>query len=124
MRVRYAYRNLVRARTHLGISLIAISFAAFLVAAQGSLLYGFTTAASRIVDAIDADIWIVAPGLPTFELVSPIEERIAWLARGVTGVENAGRGLAGGPRLRNLTVIGPPYLWLASNTHSKGSPPR
>jgi putative ABC transport system permease protein len=95
MRVRYAYKNLVRARARLGISLVAISFAAFLMAAQGSLLYGFTMAASRIVDSIDADVWIVAPDIPAFDFVSPIEERIAWLARGVAGVKDTGRGLGG-----------------------------
>ena len=95
MLVTYAFKNLFRARARLAISLVAISFASFLMAAQGSLLYGFTMAASRIIDAIDADIWIVAPDIPAFEFVSSIEERITWLARGISGVKDTSRGFGG-----------------------------
>jgi putative ABC transport system permease protein len=95
MRARFAFKNLIRARGHLLISMLGIAFAAFLMAIQGSLLYGFTLAASRIVDAIDADIVMVAPGIPTFEYVAPIEERLVYLARGVPGVASTGRGYAG-----------------------------
>lgn len=95
MRIRYAIRNLGRARGRLLFSFFGTAFAAFLMAVEGSLLYGFTLAASRIVDAVDADIWIVGRGIPAFEYVSPIDERIAWLARGVPGVAMTGRGIAG-----------------------------
>jgi putative ABC transport system permease protein len=89
-----AYRNLRRAGTRWLVSLFGIFFATFLMAIQGSLLYGFSTAASRIVDAIDADIWIVAKGTPAFEFVSPIPERYADLALGIDGVALTGRGMA------------------------------
>lgn len=65
------------------------------MAVQGSLLYSFTLAASRIIDAVDADIVIVARGIPTFDYVSPIPERYAYLAAGVEGVERSGRGVLG-----------------------------
>ncbi len=76
-------------------SLFGIMFAALLMAVQGSLLYSFTLAASRIVDAVDADIVIVARGIPTFDYVSPIPERYAYLAAGVDGVQQSGRGILG-----------------------------
>src|SRR5262249_3707391 len=72
-----------------------IVFATFLMAVQGGLLYGFTLAASRIIDAVDADLMIVAKGTPTFDYVSPIPERYAYLAQGQDGVLDAGRGIAG-----------------------------
>src|SRR5262249_30487114 len=89
-----AYKNLRRAGGRLIVSLFGIFFATFLMAVQGSLLYGFSTAASRIADAVDADIWMVARGTPATEFVSPIPERYAELALGVEGVFTAGRGVA------------------------------
>jgi hypothetical protein len=76
------------------ISIFGIFFATFLMAVQGSLLYGFSMAASRIIDAIDSDIWVVAKGTPAFEFVSPIPGRYADLALGSEGVQSTGRGVA------------------------------
>ena len=102
MRIRYAWRNLLIARGRFLISLFGIAFAAFLMAMQGSLLYGFALASSRIVDAIDADIWIVGPGTAAFEYGAGIEERLAWLAPGVAGVAAAGRGASGWTELQKV----------------------
>jgi putative ABC transport system permease protein len=65
------------------------------MAVEGSLLFGFTLAASRLIDAVDGDVWMVARGIPALEFVSPIDERFAWLARGAPGVAATGRGIAG-----------------------------
>jgi putative ABC transport system permease protein len=89
-----AYRNLRRAAGRWWVSLFGIFFATFLMTVQGSLLYGFATAASRMVDAIDADVWMVAKGTPAFEFVSPVAERYADIALGVDGVSAVGRGVA------------------------------
>ncbi|MBJ3778160.1 ABC transporter permease [Acuticoccus mangrovi] len=93
--VRFAWRNLVAHPPRFAIACVGIGFAAFLMALQVSLLYGFTMAASRIVDAVEADIWIVGRAVPAFEFVSPIAERIAWLTEGTPGVAHAGTGIAG-----------------------------
>lgn len=90
-----ALRNLTRSGGRLWVSLFGIAFATFLMAIQGSLLHSFTLAASRVVDAVDADLWIVGKGTPTFDYVSPIPERYVFLALGVDGVRDAGRGIAG-----------------------------
>jgi putative ABC transport system permease protein len=89
-----AYRNLRRAGGRMIVSLFGIFFATFLMAVQGSLLYGFSIAASRIVDAVDADIWMIAKGTPATEFVTPIPERYADLALGVEGVFTTGRAVA------------------------------
>jgi putative ABC transport system permease protein len=90
-----AVRNLWLSGGRLWVSLFGIVFATFLMGVQGSLLYSFTLAASRIIDAVDADLVIVGKGTPTFEYVSPIPERYATLALGTDGVLDAGRGIAG-----------------------------
>jgi putative ABC transport system permease protein len=90
-----AVRNLKRSGGRLWVSLFGIAFATFLMSVQGSLLHSFTLAASRVVDSVDADLWIIGKGTPTFDYVSPIPERYAVLALGVDGVGDAGRGVAG-----------------------------
>jgi putative ABC transport system permease protein len=95
MRITLAVRNLLRSGGRLWVSLFGITFAALLMAVQGSLLYSFTLAASRIIDAVDADLVIVARGIPTFDYVSPVPERYAYVAAGVDGVEQTGRGILG-----------------------------
>jgi putative ABC transport system permease protein len=95
MKVVLAVRNLKRSGGRLWVSLFGIAFAALLMSVQGSLLHSFTRAASRIVDSVDADLWIVGKGTPTFDYVSPIPERYAVLSLGVDGVRDAGRGIAG-----------------------------
>jgi putative ABC transport system permease protein len=95
MKVVLAVRNLKRSGGRLWVSLFGIVFATFLMGVQGSLLHSFTLAASKIVDSVDADLWIVGKGTPTFDYVSPIAERYAFLALGVDGVLDAGRGIAG-----------------------------
>jgi putative ABC transport system permease protein len=94
MRCHLAYRNLRRSGARWIVSLFGIFFASFLMAVQVSLLYGFSLAASRIVDAVNADIWIVARGTPATEFVSAIPERYSYITSGVEGVEAVGRGVA------------------------------
>jgi putative ABC transport system permease protein len=95
MKVILAVRNLQRSGGRLWVSLFGIAFATLLMAVQGSLLYSFTRAASQVVDSVDADLWIVGKGTPTFDYVTPIPERYAVLALSVEGVRDAGRGIAG-----------------------------
>jgi putative ABC transport system permease protein len=113
MKVTLAVRNLRRSGGRVWVSLFGIAFATFLMCVQGSLLHSFMHAASRVVDSVDADLWIVAKGTPTFDYVSPISERYAFLALGVDGVRDAGRGIAGwasmqrpGGNRTNVMVIG------------------
>jgi putative ABC transport system permease protein len=113
MKTILAVRNLKRSGGRLWVSLFGIAFATFLMGVQGSLLHSFTRAASRVVDSVDADLWIIGKGTPTFDFVSPIPERYAFLAFGVDGVRDAGRGVAGwtsieraGGDRTNVMVIG------------------
>jgi putative ABC transport system permease protein len=90
-----AVRNLLRSGGRLWVSLFGIAFATFLMCVQGSLLYSFTLTASRVVDSVQADLWMIGKGTPTFDYVSSIPERYAQYALGVEGVSDAGRGAAG-----------------------------
>jgi putative ABC transport system permease protein len=95
VRTLFAMRNLSAARGRLVVSIFGVAFASFLMAAQGGLLFGFTLAASRIVDALDADLWIVPKGIPAFDFVSILPSRYADLALAAPGVIATGLGVAG-----------------------------
>jgi putative ABC transport system permease protein len=93
-KARLAWKNLIHSGTRWLVSLAAIAFAAFLMTLEGSLLVGFTRAASRVIDAAAADIWIVRKGSPAFEFLAPIPERYAAICLGIEGVTQAGRAVA------------------------------
>jgi putative ABC transport system permease protein len=95
VRTRFAVRNLGAARGRLVVSIAGVAFASFLMAVQGGLLFGFTLAASRVVDALDADLWIVPKGIPAFDFVSALPARYADLALATPGAVATGLGVAG-----------------------------
>jgi putative ABC transport system permease protein len=91
----FALRNLSAGKGKLVASVLGVAFAAFLMAVQGGLLVGFTLAASRAADAVNADIWIVPKGVPAFDFVSALPGRYADIALGAPGVTETGLGVAG-----------------------------
>lgn len=93
--MRLAWRNLSYDRLRFAVTVIGIVFAVFLMIFQGSLLAGFVRAASRMIDASDADIWIAARGVPCFEFSAMLPDRFRELARGVEGVAEVSRVAAG-----------------------------
>lgn len=93
--MRLAWRNLSYDRLRFAVTVIGIVFAMFLMVFQGSLLAGFMGAASRMIEASDADIWIVARGVPCFEYVAVLPDRFHSLARGVAGVAEVSRVITG-----------------------------
>lgn len=89
--MRLAWQNIIHDRARFTATVLGVSFAAFLMVFQGSLLAGFLRAASRFIDASDFDIWITARGVQAFEFGAPIPARIRDLAAGVPGVEETSR---------------------------------
>jgi putative ABC transport system permease protein len=93
--MRLAWRNLSYDRLRFAVTVVGIVFAMFLMVFQGSLLAGFINAASRVIDASDADLWIVARGVPCFEHPALLPDRFRNLALGVDGVDKVSRVIAG-----------------------------
>lgn len=75
----------------LTVTLVGIAFAVFLMTFQGSLLMGFLSASSAVIDRADADIWVSARGVPCFDFSASLPERFRDLARGVPGVASVRR---------------------------------
>ena len=93
--MRLAWRNLLHDKVRLTVTVLGVTFATFLMIFQGSLLAGFLHAASAIVDATDAEIWITGRGVPCFDFSAPIPERFQALARGIPGVASVTRIASG-----------------------------
>ena len=66
-----AVRNLLRSGGRFGVSLFGIAFATFLMCVQGSLLYSFTLTASRVIDSVQADLWMIGKKVHGERLVAP-----------------------------------------------------
>ena len=100
-----ALRNLLRSGGRFGVSLFGIGFATFLMCVQGSLLYSFTLTASRVIDSVHADLWMIAKGTPTFDYVTRIPERYSQYALGIEGVQDSGLARPAGHRSSGRTAI-------------------
>jgi putative ABC transport system permease protein len=90
---RLGRRSLLADRTRVVGAIAGIAFSAFLMAVEIGLLHGFTLAASRVVDALDAHVWITARGVPSIDFASPIargtSKEIAMAAPGISSCGHA-----------------------------------
>ena len=93
--MKLAWRNLSHDRLRFLVTVAGIAFATFLMIFQGSLLYGFVCAASKVIDASDADIWITARGVTCFDFAAPLPSRFRDLAMGVDSVKDVKRMVTG-----------------------------
>ena len=93
--MRLAWRNLSHDRMRFVVTVIGIAFATFLMVFQGSLFTGFVRASSKVIDASDAELWIVPRGVSCVEFGALLPERFAALAQGVGGVARVERLAAG-----------------------------
>jgi putative ABC transport system permease protein len=84
-----AWRNLVHDKVRLIVTLVGIAFSTILMGIQLGMLLNFMQTTSTIVDTAGADIWIVARGVPSVDLATPIEERRRFQALAVPGVTKA-----------------------------------
>lgn len=86
-----AWKNIVHNRVRFIATALGIAFAVSLMIFQGSLLFGFSSAASKLVDVMDADLWITARGVPCFDFSAPLSKRFLEISQMAPGVERASR---------------------------------
>lgn len=93
--MRLAWRNLKYDRLRFTATIVGIAFATFLMVFQGDLFIGFLHSASNVIDAADADIWIVPRKVTCFQHGAPLPKRFRDLAYGVRGVHSVTGVLSG-----------------------------
>jgi putative ABC transport system permease protein len=89
--MRLAWFNIAHDRVRFAVTVLGITCAVFLMIFQGSILFGFLHAASRIIDSADADIWISGRGVPCFEFPVPVERRFVEITHSIPGVRETSR---------------------------------
>jgi putative ABC transport system permease protein len=89
--MRLALSNLLHDRLRFVVTVTGITFAVFLMVFQGSLIAGFMRAASRPIQASDAQLWVTGRGVRCFEYPTPIPDRFRDLAYCCPGVESVQR---------------------------------
>ena len=70
--MRLAWRNLSHDRMRFVVTIIGIAFATFLMVFQGSLFTGFVSASSKVIEAADAELWVVPRGVSCVEYGAPL----------------------------------------------------
>ncbi len=93
--MRLAWRNLKYDRLRFAATIVGIAFATFLMVFQGDLFVGFLHSASNVIDAADADLWIVPRRVSCFQYGAPMPKRFRDLAFGVPGVQSVAQVLSG-----------------------------
>jgi putative ABC transport system permease protein len=89
--MRLAWHNIAHDRIRFLVTVLGIACAVFLMVFQGSVLWGFLGAASKVIDSTDADIWITGRGVQCFEFPVIMERRFVELAHSVPGVGSTSR---------------------------------
>jgi putative ABC transport system permease protein len=89
--MKLAWQNITHDRSRFLVTVAGVSFAAFLMIFQGSLLAGFMRAASRLIDSSDSDLWITARGVQAFEFGANVDDHVRQMAAGVPGVADTSR---------------------------------
>jgi putative ABC transport system permease protein len=93
--MKLAWSNLVHDRLRFLVTVAGIAFAIFLMLFEGSLLAGFSRAASRVIEATDVDLWIAARGVSCIDFPVPLPRRFRELAQGVNGVQSVSHLVTG-----------------------------
>lgn len=90
-----AIQALMFERLRSAVAICGVAFAVLLMTFQGSLLYGFISAAGRLIASTRGEVWIAPRGVACFDCAAPMPSRYRDLALGVPGVEDAGRVVSG-----------------------------
>ncbi len=124
-----AWRNLIHDRLRFLLAIAGIAFASFLMVFQGSLLVGFTLAASRVIDKTGADLWIMPRGVRCFDYPGLVQEHLREICKGTKGAAASGRVAAGvviarteGGISQTVVIVGMDQEFAGSVPHPRITP--
>src|SRR5271165_6497271 len=86
-----AFKNLLHDRLRFVLAVAGIAFSIFLMLFQGSLLAGFLRSAGRVIASTDADLWIMARGVPSFDFATPLTMDYRGLVASTPGLLSVNR---------------------------------
>jgi putative ABC transport system permease protein len=92
---RFVWQTLTHHRARLIVALSGVGFSVFLMVFQGSLLIGFIVAAQRVIRSAGVDIWLIPRGVRCFDFSARLPQRLGEITRGIEGVTDTRRIVAG-----------------------------
>jgi putative ABC transport system permease protein len=84
-----AWKNLLKERTRLGLTLVGVVFAVVLMFFDIAAYLGFVSASSVLIDHAKADVWITLQNSRNFDSSRPFPERKLWQVKQIRGVAAA-----------------------------------
>lgn len=84
-----AWKNLLKERTRLGLTLVGVIFAVVLMFFDIAAYLGFVSASSVLIDHAKADVWVTLQNSKNFDSSRPFPERKLWQVKQIRGVESA-----------------------------------
>jgi putative ABC transport system permease protein len=84
-----AWKNLLKERTRLGLTLIGVIFAVVLMFFDIAAYLGFVSASSVLIDHAKADVWVTLQNSRNFDASRPFPERKLWQVKQLRGVAAA-----------------------------------
>jgi putative ABC transport system permease protein len=86
-----AFRIVLYEKTKFLSAVIAVAVAGFLVLFQWAVYFGYLRDTTVVLDAFDADIWIVPRGQPSFDGHTAIDDLPYWQAKKIPEIEKVAR---------------------------------
>ena len=91
MLLKTAIRIILHEKTKFAGAVAGVALAIFLVILQWGFYFGYRRDTTVVLDAFDADIWIIPKGQSTFDGFTTIDDRAYWKAKDLPEIEKAAR---------------------------------
>jgi putative ABC transport system permease protein len=101
MLLKTAIRIILYEKTKFVGAVAGVALAIFLVILQWGFYFGYRHDTTVVMDAFDADIWIIPKGQSTFDGFTAIDDRGYWKAKDLPEIEKAARVVWGVAPFRN-----------------------
>ncbi len=101
MLLKTAIRIILHEKTKFAGAVAGVALAIFLVILQWGFYFGYRRDTTIVLDAFDADIWIIPKGQSTFDGFTTIDDRAYWMAKDLPEIAKAARVVWGIAPFRN-----------------------
>ena len=108
--LRLALKTVWNERAKFAGAVVGVGLGICLAIFQTGMYFGFLNDTTNVIDAVDADVWIVPHNQPTFDGFAQLDDLVFWQARRVPGVDGAIRVVWGDAFCRMPQTGGHDYM--------------
>ncbi len=110
MLLKTATQIILHEKEKLAAAVAGVALAVFLVVVQWGFYFGYQRDITVVLDAFDADIWIIPKGQPMFDGYAHIDDLVYWAAKQSPDLDDVGRIVWGDAQWRNPLSGGKDYV--------------